>query len=88
MSQKSRDLRIRTGFCTAKSCGACGSLSQAMHDDSENWKQEIKSLKNEIQQQQEKITKQNELEIKSLKTGDINKLLKQYCCFTLKSLLI
>ena len=38
-----------------------------MHDNSENWKQEIQSLKIQIQQQQENTIKQNELEIQRLK---------------------
>ena len=48
-----------------------------MHDDSENWKQEMKSMKNELknmQQQQQEIIKHNELEMHDLKARDKNSI--------------
>ena len=56
-----------------------------MHDDSENWKQEIHSLKNDLknmqqqqqnmQQQQQEIIKHYELQMHQLKTRDTNSIL-------------
>ena len=53
-------------------------VTQAMHDDSENWKQEMKSMKDEMknmQQQQQQIIQRYELEIHNLKARDTNSIL-------------